>query len=101
MQEPAELPVAKPKDETLEWLQSIAGELATTTLARLDKTLPWYSKMPAARRSAVGLVAQAGITSFLAWYEDPTSQPWVAADVFSTWLQENYCGQSLCKKLFS
>jgi hypothetical protein len=76
--------VAKPKDETLEWLQSIAGELATTTLARLDKTLPWYSKMPAARRSAVGLVAQAGITSFLAWYEDPTSQPWVAADVFST-----------------
>jgi sugar diacid utilization regulator len=40
--------------------------------------------MPAARRSAVGLVAQAGITSFLAWYEDPTSQPWVAADVFST-----------------
>jgi hypothetical protein len=76
--------VAKPKDETLEWLQSIAGELATTTLARLDKTLPWYSKMPAARRSAVGLVAQAGITSFLSWYEDPSSQPWVAADVFST-----------------
>ena len=76
--------MAKPKDETLEWLQSIAGELATTTLARLDKTLPWYSKMPAARRSAVGLVAQAGITSFLSWYEDPTSQPWVAADVFST-----------------
>ena len=77
-------PVAKPNDQTLKWLHSIAGELATTTLARLDETLPWYREMPAARRSAVGLVAQAGITSFLSWYEDPSSQPWVAADVFST-----------------
>lgn len=78
------MPVAKPKDQTLLWLHSIAGELATTTLARLDETLPWYKQMPAARRSAVGLVAQAGITSFLSWYENPKSQPWVAADVFST-----------------
>jgi DNA-binding PucR family transcriptional regulator len=76
--------VAKRKDETLEWLHSIAGELATTTLGRLDDLLPWYKDMPASRRSAVGLVAQAGITSFLSWYEDPKSQPWVAADVFST-----------------
>ena len=76
--------MAKPNDQTLKWLHSIAGELATTTLARLDETLPWYREMPAARRSAVGLVAQAGITSFLSWYEDPSSQPWVAADVFST-----------------
>jgi DNA-binding PucR family transcriptional regulator len=82
--EQAELLVAKPKDQTLEWLHSIAGELATTTLARLDQTLPWYREMPASRRSAVGLVAQAGITSFLSWYENPDSQPWVAADVFST-----------------
>jgi DNA-binding PucR family transcriptional regulator len=76
--------VATPRDKTLEWLHSIAGELATTTLHRLDETLPWYKDMPAARRSAVGLVAQAGISSFLSWYEDPSSQPWVAADVFST-----------------
>lgn len=38
--------------------------------------------MPASRRSSVGLVAQAGITSFVSWFEDPKSQPWVAADVF-------------------
>ncbi|RQP12882.1 MAG: PucR family transcriptional regulator, partial [Microbacteriaceae bacterium] len=29
-----------------------------------------------------GLVAQAGITSFISWYDDPTSTPWIAADVF-------------------
>ena len=38
--------------------------------------------MPPGRRSAVGLVAQAGITSFIAWFEDPKSTPWIAADVF-------------------
>ena len=38
--------------------------------------------MPPSRRSAVGLVAQAGITSFIAWFDDPRSTPWIAADVF-------------------
>ena len=73
-------PVEKPKH--LAWLNSIAGELATATLIRLDETLPWYRHMPPARRAAVGGVAQAGITSFINWYENPRAQPWVAADVF-------------------
>jgi DNA-binding PucR family transcriptional regulator len=76
--------VAKAKQATLDWLKSISGELATTTLNRLDELLPWYRDMPASRRSSVGLVAQAGISSFVSWYKDPDSQPWVAADVFST-----------------
>jgi DNA-binding PucR family transcriptional regulator len=76
--------VAKAKQATLDWLKSISGELATTTLNRLDDLLPWYRDMPASRRASVGLVAQAGISSFVAWYRDPQSQPWVAADVFST-----------------
>ena len=78
------MPVAKPNNATLDWLKSIQGDLATTTLNKLDDLLPWYRDMPASRRSAVGLVAQAGISSFVAWYKDPNSQPWVAADVFST-----------------
>jgi DNA-binding PucR family transcriptional regulator len=77
-----ELPVAKPKQDTIAWLASISGELSSETLRQLDKTLPWYREMPAARRASVGLVAQSGIGSFLAWYENPKSQPWVAADVF-------------------
>lgn len=72
----------KTKAQTLAWLRTLSGELATTTLKRLDDTLPWYREMPPGRRSAVGLVAQAGITSFISWYDDPTSTPWIAADVF-------------------
>ena len=74
--------MATPKH--LAWLQSIAGELATATLSRLDETLPWYRAMPPARRAAIGSVAQNGITSFIQWYQDPSSQPWVAADVFGS-----------------
>lgn len=70
------------KEETLAWLRKISGELATATLKRLEDTLPWYGEMPPGRRSAVGLVAQAGISSFISWYNDPRATPWVAADVF-------------------
>jgi hypothetical protein len=70
------------KTQTLAWLRTISGELATATLKRLDDTLPWYGEMPPGRRSAVGLVAQAGISSFISWFDDPKSTPWIAADVF-------------------
>ena len=76
--------MAKTKQATLDWLKSISGELATSTLGQLDEQLPWYRDMPPSRRASVGLVAQAGISSFLSFYQNPKSQPWVAADVFGT-----------------
>jgi hypothetical protein len=75
-------PAPKTKEQTLNWLRTISGELSTQTLKRLEDTLPWYGEMPPGRRSAVGLVAQAGITSFISWFDDPRSTPWIAADVF-------------------
>ncbi|MBA8816047.1 hypothetical protein FHX48_001120 [Microbacterium halimionae] len=71
------------KAETLAWLRRISGDIATVTTKRLEDALPWYAEMPPARRSSVGLVAQAGITSFIQWYDDPTSTPWIAADIFA------------------
>lgn len=74
--------MTKSKAQTLAWLRTISGELSTATLKRLEETLPWYRDMPPGRRSSVGLVAQNGIASFIEWYNDPTSTPWIAADVF-------------------
>jgi DNA-binding PucR family transcriptional regulator len=71
------------KEQELAWLRTITGELSTRIITRLDDTLPWYGNMPPSRRSAVGLVAQTGIASFIQWYEDPSSTPWIASDVFS------------------
>lgn len=76
-------PESPDKTETLAWLRRISGDLATITIKRLEDTLPWYADMPPARRSSVGLVAQAGITAFIQWYDDPTSTPWIAADIFA------------------
>ncbi|MEU1970455.1 helix-turn-helix domain-containing protein [Microbacterium sp. NPDC019599] len=71
------------KTETLAWLRRISGDLASATIKRLEESLPWYADMPPARRSAVGLVAQAGISSFIQWYDDPKSMPAIAADIFA------------------
>ncbi|MCU1513078.1 MAG: PucR family transcriptional regulator [Microbacteriaceae bacterium] len=89
----------KTKEQTLTWLRSLSGELATATLKRLEDELPWYGEMPPGRRSAVGLVAQAGITSFIHWYDDPSSTPWIAADVFGTAPRELLRSVSLTQTL--
>jgi hypothetical protein len=92
-------PVARSKEQTLAWLKTVSGELATATLKRLDDTLPWYGDMPPGRRSAVGLVAQAGITSFIHWFDDPDSTPWIAADVFGAAPRELLRSVSLTQTL--
>ncbi|MET3768182.1 hypothetical protein ABIB15_000854 [Marisediminicola sp. UYEF4] len=91
--------MAHSKEQTLAWLKTVTGELATATLKRLDDTLPWYGDMPPGRRSAVGLVAQAGISSFIHWFDDPTSTPWIAADVFGAAPRELLRSVSLTQTL--
>jgi len=91
--------VQKTKAQTLAWLRTISGELASATLKQLEDTLPWYGDMPPARRSAVGLVAQAGITSFISWFENPKSTPWIAADVFGAAPRELLRSVSLTQTL--
>ncbi len=76
------MPETMTKQQTLAWLRNISGEMASATLAKLDHDLPWYRDMPPGRRSAVGMVAQAGISSFISWYESPDATPWIASDVF-------------------
>lgn len=73
---------ARSRQQTLAWLRSSSGDLATATTKRLDATLPWYRDMPPGRRSAIGLVAQAGISSFVASLEHRDPKPWVGRDVF-------------------
>lgn len=87
------------KTETLTWLRRISGDLATATTNRLEESLPWYAEMPPGRRSAVGLVAQAGITSFIQWYDDPASTPWIAADIFAAAPRELLRSVSLTQTL--
>ncbi|MDQ4502280.1 helix-turn-helix domain-containing protein [Sinomonas sp. ASV322] len=78
----ARLSVSPAKAETLKKLRSSVGQLSTTTTRELERSLPWYSRLSADERSALGLVAQNGIAAFVTWYERPTLPSWVLSDVF-------------------
>lgn len=72
------------KTETLKKLRASVGQLSTTTMRQLEKSLPWYSRLSSDERSALGLVAQNGIAAFVTWYERPSSPSWILSDVFGT-----------------
>jgi PucR C-terminal helix-turn-helix domain/GGDEF-like domain len=73
-----------PSAATVRRLERSTGALAQAAIARMDERLPWYRAMTAGERSWVGLVAQAGIAAFVAWFRAPGDSPAVTADVFGT-----------------
>jgi hypothetical protein len=75
----------EPSPATVRRLERATGSLATAALARMDERLPWFRAMPADERSWVGLIIQAGIAAFVAWYRRPDPDaPAITADVFGT-----------------
>ncbi|MBB2941861.1 hypothetical protein FB565_001565 [Actinoplanes lutulentus] len=52
---------------TLRRIERHAGALATSAVARMEETLPWFRALPADQRSWVMLVAQAGVRSLVEW----------------------------------
>ncbi|WP_082177674.1 PucR family transcriptional regulator [Arthrobacter sp. RIT-PI-e] len=76
--------VPVPDPATVEKLRATIGSLSTATLKQLDADLPWYRGLRPDERSALGMVAQKGIASFVNWYQKPVSPAWVLSDVFGT-----------------
>jgi hypothetical protein len=67
-QKPAPPPAVKPPlAATLRRIERNAGGLASSAVARMDETLPWFRALPADQRSWVMLVAQAGVRSLVEW----------------------------------
>src|SRR3954468_19602496 len=71
-----------PTPGTLRRLERASGALATQAVARMDEQLPWFRTMPAAQRSWVMLVAQAGIASRIEWCRNPGRPPRLTGEVF-------------------
>src|SRR5690625_5933018 len=57
--------------------------LATAAVRRLDEELTWFRQLEAENRSWVGLVAQAGISAFITWYENPVSPGQATDQIFA------------------
>ncbi len=65
-------------------LEASVGPLTQAAIAKMTDDLPWFRALPAQERSWIGLIAGAGISSFVDWFSDPTTSPAVTADVFGT-----------------
>jgi len=76
-------PAQRDQAHTLRRLHDGSGLLAAAAMRRLDENLPWYRALPAEDRSWVGLVAQAGISSFISWFADPSNPPHGAHEIFA------------------
>ena len=63
-------------------LPQSTGALTTAATRLMEEGLPWYRDLGAKERSWVGLVAQAGITAFVDWYNAPSSRRTLTTDVF-------------------
>lgn len=86
-------------DHTLAKLRQNIGTLSTATTHQLDVSLPWYRRLDAEERSALGLLAQNGIASFVSYYQKPSSPGWVLTDVFGNAPTELTSSISLQKAL--
>jgi hypothetical protein len=73
---------SQPSEATLRRLERASGALATQAVARMDEELSWFRAMPAAQRSWVTLVAQAGIASLVEWCRNPGRPPRLTGEVF-------------------
>jgi PucR C-terminal helix-turn-helix domain/GGDEF-like domain len=79
----ADVPGGRVRDETVARLEQARGALGTAAMLAMDHRLPWFREMSAENRSWVGLVAQAGVASFVDWIRHPErNRP--AVEVFGT-----------------
>ena len=75
---------ARVHSDTVRRIERSMGTLGTAAIAAMDERLPWFRKMTAENRSWLGLVAQAGIASFVDWIKHPERIRPAATEVFGT-----------------
>ncbi|PKW28242.1 PucR-like helix-turn-helix protein [Phycicoccus duodecadis] len=74
----------RPSEETRTRVVRAAGDLGAAAVRQMEADHAWFRSLSAEDRSWVGLVAQAGISSFLEWFGGDQSRAAVLADVFGT-----------------
>ena len=65
-------------------IEHSSAALSTAANKHMETHHDLYRDLSAQDRSWVGLVAQAGIAAFIAWYRDPVDTPQLSVDVFGT-----------------
>ncbi len=79
--------MARGTDTAIRRLEQSVGPLTNAAIAKMNDDLPWFRALTAEDRSWIGMIAGAGISSFVEWFRHPDpsrSGPTVPADVFGT-----------------
>ncbi|MFP5252727.1 MAG: PucR family transcriptional regulator [Actinomycetes bacterium] len=63
-------------------IQKAVGPLTASTLQRMERDMTWFRQLSAEDRSWIGMIVQAGINAFVAWYRAPDGRSPVTAEVF-------------------
>src|SRR6478752_2951247 len=73
---------ARGREQIARRLQHSVGALTTATVTRMERDMPWFRRLSAEDRSWIGVIVQAGINAFVAWYREPGDDAPVTAEVF-------------------
>lgn len=72
------------RSTTVNRMRKAAADIASEAVGRMEQTLPWFAAMSPNQRSWVGLVAQAGVASFVEWLAHPQAGHDITGGVFAT-----------------
>jgi hypothetical protein len=64
-----------PRSRVAQQLQRAVGDLTKTSLARMEREMPWFAELTAEQRAWIGMILQAGYNSFIGWYRSPEQAP--------------------------
>jgi PucR C-terminal helix-turn-helix domain/GGDEF-like domain len=79
--------MAQGSDAAIHRLEQSVGPLTNAAIAKMNDDLPWFRALTAEDRSWIGLIAGAGISSFVEWFREGAGERKGAAvppDVFGT-----------------
>src|SRR4051812_21208892 len=79
-------PTATPlvKAATVKRARKAAPAIAAEVVVRMEQPLPWFAVMSPTQRWWVGLVAEAGVASFVEWLAHPAAGHDITGGVFAT-----------------
>jgi len=73
-----------PRQRAAASLARNSGTLSTAATAQMEAEMPWFRELSAEDRSWVALIVQAGIRSFLEWFQAGGSGPLQGSEVASS-----------------
>lgn len=81
-QEPGNADRRQVSASTQRRLEHASGELATASLAEMERRFPWFRRLPADQRASVLMVTQIGVNQFVEWLRNPHESIRLTAEAF-------------------